>query len=348
MFLTTTRSFHVGALSRVESSVVVVVVALVFFTPSSASSSSSSFIMDGGGGVKKQKRYTLASVRIKPNQESKIRNAAMEHRSVAIFILPNKVGSEGGSKSDDDRDSKQLEMTGTLLLTQKQQLKLNSSPKKKGGGGWIKILLSPRQLAENREYGRGDENNYVGSLMKDNSSSPKNNDEIPDRDAAADASTIGDDDDRATTENKDNNNNTIVDAVVDDDAKGQIVAATGDSSSSSSSKKKNKTTRSKPASKKASKSVVKKRRKKKVVLTENGDDSDEEHYIYRTEDCRHILMSPESSSGSGIWLRPFRGVIAPHQKRYMKKYGEGVYLRRNSAGHGALRKVSDGLEFGRF
>ena len=119
----------------------------------------------------------------------------------------------------------------------------------------------------------------------------------------------------------------------------------------SSSKKKNKeaTRRSKPASKKISKSVVEKRRKKKVVLTDDGDDSDEEHYIYRTEDCRHILMSPESStSGSGIWLRPFRGVIAPHQKRYMKKYGEGVYLRRNSGGHGALRKVSDGLEFGRF
>ena len=300
----------------------------------------------GGGGVKKTKqRYTLASVRIKPNQESKIRNAATEHRSVAIYISsPDRVGSEGGSKSDDERDSK-LEITGTLLLTQKQQLKLlNSSPKK---GGWIKILLSPGQLAENREYGRGrDENNYVGSLMNDDSSSPKNDDEIPDRDDAADASMMGDDDDKTTTrtENEDN-------AAVDDDGgakKGRITAATD--SSSSSSKKNKEATRSKPASKKISKSVVEKRRKKKkVVLTDDGDDSDEEHYIYRTEDCRHILMSPESStSGSGIWLRPFRGVIAPHQKRYMKKYGEGVYLRRNSGGHGALRKVSDGLEFGRF
>ena len=290
----------------------------------------------GGGGVKKTKqRYTLASVRIKPNQESKIRNAATEHRSVAIYISPpNRVGSEGGSKSDEERDSK-LEITGTLLLTPKQQLRLNSSSKK--GGGWIKILLSPSQLAENREYGR-DENNYVGSLMDEDSSSPKKN---------ADASMMGDDDDKTTTttttENEDN-------AAVDDDgAKGRITAAATDSSSSSSKKNKE-ATRSKPASKKISKSVAEKRRKKKkVVLTDDGDDSDEEHYIYRTEDCRHILMSPESStSGSGIWLRPFRGVIAPHQKRYMKKYGEGVYLRRNSGGHGALRKVSDGLEFGRF
>ena len=319
--------------------VVVVVIALVFFFLP--------HIMygGGGGGAKKTKqRYTLASVRIKPNQESKIRNAATEHRSVAIYISsPNRVGSEGGSKSDDERDSK-LEITGTLLLTPKQQLKLNSSPKK---GGWIKILLSSSQLAENREYGRGrDENNYVGSLMNDDSSSPKNDDEIPDRDDAADASMMGDDDDKTTTrtENEDN-------AAVDDGGgakKGRITAATD--SSSSSSKKNKEATRSKPASKKISKSVVEKRRKKKkVVLTDDGDDSDEEHYIYRTEDCRHILMSPESStSGSGIWLRPFRGVIAPHQKRYMKKYGEGVYLRRNSGGHGALRKVSDGLEFGRF
>lgn len=285
-------------------------------------------MMDGGGGGVKTKRYTLVSVRIKPNQESKIRNAAIENRSVAIFILPDKAVTEG-SKSDDNRDSKKLEITGALLLTPKQQLKLNSSPKR--GGGWIKILLSPGQLAENREYG-GDEN-YVSSVMKNNSSSsPKNNDEIPDRDAD-DGSMIGGDDDKTTTENKDN---TIVGAV---DAKGQIT--TTDSS-------KNNKTRSKPVSKKVSKSVVKKRRKKQVVLTDDGDDSDEEHYIYRTEDCRHILMSPESSSGSGIWLRPFRGVMPPHQKKYMKKYGEGVYLRRNSGGYGALRKVSDGLEFGRF
>ena len=59
-------------------------------------------------------------------------------------------------------------------------------------------------------------------------------------------------------------------------------------------------------------------------------------------------MTPESNSGSGIWLRPFQGVIAPHQKKYMKKYSEGVYLRRKSGGHGALGKVSDSLEFGRF
>ena len=81
---------------------------------------------------------------------------------------------------------------------------------------------------------------------------------------------------------------------------------------------------------------------------DGSDDDEEHHYIYRTEDCRHILMTPESNSGSGIWLRPFTGVIAPHQKKYMKKYGEGVYLRRKSGGRGALRKVSDSLEFGRF
>ena len=82
-----------------------------------------------------------------------------------------------------------------------------------------------------------------------------------------------------------------------------------------------------------------------------SDDDDDEghHYVYRTEDGRHILMTPESNSGSGIWLRPFpRGAIAPGQKRYMKKYGEGVYLRRKSSGRGALRKVADSLEFGRF
>ena len=173
----------------------------------------------------------------------------------------------------------------------------------------------------------GGDENYVSSVMKTNSSSQKNNDEIPDHD---DGLVIGDDD-KTTTENKDNTIDTV-------DTKGQITTA--DSS-------KNNKTRSKPVSKKASKSVVKKRRKKQV-LVDDGDDSDEEHYIYRTEDCRHVLMSPESSSGSGIWLRPFRGVIPPHQKKYMKKYGEGVYLRRNSGGYGALRKVSDGLEFGRF
>ena len=102
-------------------------------------------IMDGV----KTKRYTPVSVRIKPNQESKIRNATIENRRVAIFISPNKVVTEG-SKSDNDKDSKVVEITGVLLLTQKQQLKLNSSPK---DDGWIKILLSPGQLSENREYG---------------------------------------------------------------------------------------------------------------------------------------------------------------------------------------------------
>ena len=105
-----------------------------------------------------KKRYTPVSVRIMPNQDSKIRNAATKNRSVAIFILPSEV-TEGGSKSDNNKDSK-VEITGVLLLTQKQLLKLKSSPK--GGDDWIKILLSSVQLSKNREYGDG---NYVSSLL---------------------------------------------------------------------------------------------------------------------------------------------------------------------------------------
>ena len=84
------------------------------------------------------------------------------------------------------------------------------------------------------------------------------------------------------------------------------------------------------------------------IRDSDEEEEEEEHYIYRTGNCRHIRMTPESNGGAGIWLRPFLGKIAPHQKTYMRKNGEGVYLRRKSGGHGALRKVGDSLEFARF
>ena len=213
----------------------------------------------------------------------------------------------------DSKNSTECQKNGVLLVTPKQLARFKSTPR----GDWVKISMSPTQLSKNR--GNGEHVSYVTSVMENTRSSSSSDIKESIGHGLLDNDTI----DVAGI----NNNNNEEQNTIDSSENVQTSLKT-------------------PVEEK-SKSIGKKRKKAKEVDV-NDDDDTTEHYIYRTEDCRHIRMTPESNSGNGIWLRPFDGTIPAHQRKYMKKNGEGVYLRRNSEGEDVLRKVGDSLEFGRF
>ena len=114
--------------------------------------------------ITKYHRTPILKKWTQPGRPAVVRKLEACIRSFCI-LLDNKEKEEmeeGGTKPDANNELRVVGITTVLLLTPKQQLKLNS-PRKNGRGGWIKILFSPGQLSKNREY-EGD-GNYISSLL---------------------------------------------------------------------------------------------------------------------------------------------------------------------------------------